>query len=387
LNGGPPKTLLSLAGQDLHDFVWLPDGRMLYAIGESGHNANTCNYWAFRPDSHTSDPTEKPARVSNWAGTCVDFTSVTADGKRIAFLQWDGQTSVHVADLDPEALHLSNARRLTLARNWNVPSGWTADSGAVVFSSEREDHSEIFKQVPDVDAATLIVSERNSILGARVSPDGRSILYLIPPQKWEALAPVRVMRSPTQGGASQFVFEAKWSPQLLTSLAFYGALSCPRVPAKMCVIAEQSQTLDHLIFTAFDPLTGRGRELAQFEIDPTGNYVWDLSPDGNFIAILKTSEAKISLLSIVGLPRKELPVKGWESLDAVNWTSNGKGFLVSSRNQNASVLLHVDLLGNSHVLWKQEGGLFTFGTPSPDGRHLAMLGWTLNNNMWMMENF
>jgi hypothetical protein len=50
--------------------------------------------------------------------------------------------------------------------------------------------------------------------------------------------------------------------------------------------------------------------------------------------------------------------------------------------------MHVDLLGNSHVLWKQEGGLFTFATPSPDGRHLAMLGWTLqNNNIWMMENF
>src|SRR5271165_6383742 len=34
--------------------------------------------------------------------------------------------------------------------------------------------------------------------------------------------------------------------------------------------------------------------------------------------------------------------------------------------------------GNSHLLWKKDGGIGTFGIPSPDGRHLAMLGWTLN---------
>ena len=387
VNGGPPKTVLSIEGQSLNDFLWLPDGRMLYASEESGHNANTCNYWVFRPDSRTGEPIEKPARVTNWAGMCVDSTSVTADGKRIAFLGWDGQTSVHVADLDPEPIHLSNPRRLTLTETWNVPSGWTADNRAVVFLSESEGHAGIFKQASDADAPTPIVSGREQILGARVSPDGKSILYVIPPDKREALAPAKVMRSPMEGGPSQFVFTARWSPQLVINSALYGALSCASVQTTICVIAEQSQTLGHLIFTAFDPLKGRGRELAQFEIDPTGNYVWDLSPDGQCIAILKTADAKISLLSLIGLPRKELAVKGWESLDAVNWTSNGRGFLVSSRIQNASVLLDVDLLGNSHLLWKQEGGLFTFATPSRDGRHLAMLGWTLNNNVWMMENF
>jgi hypothetical protein len=92
-------------------------------------------------------------------------------------------------------------------------------------------------------------------------------------------------------------------------------------------------------------------------------------------------------LSLMGMPRRNLLVKGWENLDAVNWENNCKGLLVSSRVQNASVLMRVDLLGNSHVLWKQEGGLFTFATPSPNGRHLAMLGWSMNSNIWMMENF
>ena len=387
LNGGSSKTVLSVAGQDIHDFLWLPDGRILYAISESGHNANTCNYWGFRPDPRTGEPMEKPTRVTNWAGACVASASVTADGKRLAFLQWDGQTSVHVADLDPQAMHLSNPRRLTLTENWNVPSGWTADSKAVVFSSYREGHSGIFRQSYDADAATPVVTGREPIAEARVSPDGKSILYVNPPENGQALAPAKVMRSPMEGGPSEFVFAARWSPQLLTNSEFYKALSCAKDRGTICVVAEQGPTLDHLIFTAFDPIQGRGRELAQFEIDPTGNYFWDLSPDGNNIAILKASEAKISVLSLIGLPRKAISAKDWESLDAVSWTSNGKGLLVSSRTQNASVLLHVDLLGNANVLWKQEGGLLTFGTPSPDGRHLAMLGWNLNSNMWMMENF
>jgi serine/threonine protein kinase len=387
LNGGPPTTVLPLEVPDLHDLLWLPDGRILYAIGESGHNANTCNYWVFRPDPRTGKLAEKPTRVSNWAGMCIDSTSVTADGKRLAFLQWGGQKSVHVADIDAEATHLSNTRRLTLSETWNVPSGWTADSRAVVFGSDREGQSGVFSQSIDGDVATPLVTGPERIVGARVSPDSKAVLYVIPPEKEEALAPVKVMRSPMDRGPSQFIFSAKWSPQLVTNLDLYGALSCANVPATKCVVAEQSQTLDHLIFTGFDPVQGRGRELAQFEIDPTGSYFWDLSPDGNSIAILKASEAKISVLSLVGLPRKVIPVKDWESLDAVSWTSNGKGLLVSSRTQNASVLLHVNLLGNANVLWKQEGGLLTFGTPSPDGRHLAMLGWSLTSNMWLMENF
>ena len=386
LNGGPPKTMLS-AGQDILDFLWLPDGRILYATSESGHNAKPCNYWEFRPDPHTGELKERPRQVTNWAGACIGSGSVTADGKRLAFLQWDGQTSVHVADLDPQAMHLSNPRRLTLTEDWSVPSGWTADSRAVVFWSYREGNSGIFRQSFDADAATPLVAEREPIVEARVSPDGKSILYVVPPENGQALAPAKVMRSPMEGGPSQFVFAAKWSPQLITNSEFYKALSCAKDPATVCVVAEQNQTLDHLIFTTFDSVQGRGRELAQFEIDPAGNYVWDLSPDGNSIAILKASEAKITVLSLIGLPRKVISVKGWKSIDAVIWTTNGKGLLVSSRTQNASVLLHVDLLGNTNVLWKQEGGLLTFATPSPDGRHLAMLGWNLNSNIWMMENF
>jgi len=39
------------------------------------------------------------------------------------------------------------------------------------------------------------------------------------------------------------------------------------------------------------------------------------------------------------------------------------------------------------VLWKYAGGVGTFALPSPDGRHLAMMGWTNNSNIGCWRTF
>jgi hypothetical protein len=31
-------------------------------------------------------------------------------------------------------------------------------------------------------------------------------------------------------------------------------------------------------------------------------------------------------------------------------------------------------------------GMRTYGIPSPDGQHLAFLGWTVNRNAWVVDN-
>jgi Tol biopolymer transport system component len=118
-----------------------------------------------------------------------------------------------------------------------------------------------------------------------------------------------------------------------------------------------------------------------------GNYEWSLSPDGSRIAVLNNQEGRIHILFLERGTQREFKIKGVDGLDTLTWAANGKSLFVSSRTQYDSVLLHVDLQGNAQVLWRKEGGLATFGIPSPDGRHLAMLGWTLNSNIWMMENF
>jgi hypothetical protein len=75
----------------------------------------------------------------------------------------------------------------------------------------------------------------------------------------------------------------------------------------------------------------------------------------------------------------------------VDWAADDKGLFVSSPMKGFSVLLYSDLQGKANVLWQQagehEGGLDIYAIPSPNGRHMAMFGWTLNSNMWMVENF
>jgi dipeptidyl aminopeptidase/acylaminoacyl peptidase len=64
-----------------------------------------------------------------------------------------------------------------------------------------------------------------------------------------------------------------------------------------------------------------------------------------------------------------------------------KGLFVSAPTRRGSVLLHLDLQGRTNVLWEQPVDNVTYARPSPDGRHIAMIGWTLHSNVWMMENF
>ena len=86
----------------------------------------------------------------------------------------------------------------------------------------------------------------------------------------------------------------------------------------------------------------------------------------------------------------------------MNWMSDGKGLFASSATPQGSVLLRIDLQGNSQVVWQHKGSIAPWGgntdlgmggpsapsiVPSPDGRHVAIYTWSLSASMWMMENF
>jgi hypothetical protein len=175
----------------------------------------------------------------------------------------------------------------------------------------------------------------------------------------------------------------------------------PVSPATLCAIAERTPDHKHLIFTAFDPVLGRGRELTRFDTNPTpdAEYAWDLSHDGTRIAILKRSEATIYFLSLSGQASRQIVVKGWSGLQSVDWAADGSGLFVSSVREGGSALLRLNLNGNGQLLWAFKGtvepGITAFvggpmapwAVPSPDGRHLAICGWSLNANIWLMENF
>jgi hypothetical protein len=132
---------------------------------------------------------------------------------------------------------------------------------------------------------------------------------------------------------------------------------------------------------------------------PDADYDWDLAPDGTRIAILKRSEAIVDILSLVGQPPGRITVKNWSSLQGVSWDAEGRGLFVSAATKDGTLLAHADSKGDAHMLWKTQGtiqppsdlfhgGILTpWAVPSPDGRHLALCGWTANDNVWLLENF
>jgi hypothetical protein len=137
--------------------------------------------------------------------------------------------------------------------------------------------------------------------------------------------------------------------------------------------------------TAFNPLIGRGQQLGRIDADPKKGFTFDLSPDGTRLAY-STSPGLIHILSLRGQPPQEFRVKGFSHLGDIEW-ADATALFISHTVQGGAELLRVDMEGNARVLWQQHGGSSTYGRPSPDGRHLALVGWSYDSNLWVMENF
>jgi eukaryotic-like serine/threonine-protein kinase len=372
----------------LHDFYWLPDGRVVYSIGEARATASdNCDLWEVRVNAATGAPVEPPRRLTNLAEFNVDHLSATSDGKRLAFQKWSVHFNVDIGELQDGNTRLTSPQKLTLSEAFNFPTAWTADSKSVIFHSNRNGHWGIYKQELNRDSAeTLLTSD--AYLVARISPDGKWILYFsessedINSPDSGTLVLLRLMRTPVTGGPSELVLTAR----------LFGTPSCARSPATLCAFAEQAPDRKELVFTAFDPVRGKGQELSRLPTDPNADYSWSVSPDGRRIGVIKTGGNHAYVLSMDGSPVRDLTVAGWSGLSSFDWSVDGKGFFTSSITGLGSTLLFVDLNGKPYDLWQQKSsfttwGFQTWGVPSPDGRHLAVLGQDFNSNMWMIENF
>jgi eukaryotic-like serine/threonine-protein kinase len=400
LHGGAPVTMYSetAAGEavaGLKDYLWLADGRMILILNETntgGLSSLTTkrNIWMMRVDSRTGKRQQGLTRLTDWpSGASLEDVSATDDG-RIVFRKAIGQSAVYVADLEAGGRHIHPARRLTLEEGWNHPSAWTADNQAVILESNRSSHFGIYRQVPGQDTAEAIVTGSENAWAPVVTPDGHWILYLAYPAARGSDTPVQLMRVPTNGGP----------PQIISTAVMYGTLRCAAGTPGLCAIAVPAPGRKRIVFTAFDPVAGNGAELTAMDIDPKADYLWDLSPDGRRIAIVKmiglysgdethASEGPIHILPLDGRQRFELVAKGrknqWQSLD---WAADGNGLYVSADAPGGSVLLYLDLKGYANEVWKNPSAdRGTRGIPSRDGRRLALLGRNQNSNVWMIQNF
>jgi hypothetical protein len=283
---------------------------------------------------------------------------------------------VYVANFDPSGKVILSSREFTPEIGGN-PMDWTPDSKSVIFFASRNDESAIYKQSLDKDTPDLIVSAHGGFNGARISPDGKWIVWFIDSDS-QTEKRFQLMRAPIQGGTPELLFDARPGSQIL----------CAKSEAGVCAVVERSADGQKKTVTAFDPAKGRGAELFQYDVDPKMRWAaCDLSPDGTRIAAVIGVDQPIQIFSLQGNLLQLVPTRELSDRQIMFWAADGKGLFVTNGIRGGLGLFHVDMQGHTTFLWKNNGGYYPWALQSPDGRHLAIQGSILNANMWMMENF
>ncbi|MGH9774994.1 MAG: protein kinase domain-containing protein [Candidatus Acidiferrales bacterium] len=382
LRGGSQSTSIPPSmTQDWGLLVWLPDGRLIVSVREVQPIGDVCNFWTVRLDQRTGKPIEEPRRLTNSAQFCMDFPTVTKDGKRLAFVQSATNATVYMGDLEEGGTRLRNSRHFTLSETSDYVYDWTNNSDAFIFGSNREGYTRIYKQSPGSDAPDFLVSAVGSILYARVSPDSKWIVGLLWPKRGVPDQLPQLVRVPMSGG----------SPEVISQGHPLDYVFCSRPPSTLCAVAALAEDRRQVIVTAFDPVAGLGSELVRFDVD-AGQQYWscDLSPDGTRLAAVSREEGPIRIFSLRGQSEQLIPVRNLDRIRSIDWAADGKALFVSSEKTGGRELWHVDLQGKVALLWTSEGGgnlNVNVSRPSPDGRHLAMQAAISSSNMWLMENF
>jgi eukaryotic-like serine/threonine-protein kinase len=372
--GGVPATLFAAPG--LRSFCWPDDSRIVYSAEEPPPRTDM-NLWEISLDRSSSKVSGQPRRITNWAGVSLLDLSVSADSKRLVFVNSGLQRELYVAE-NPEKRKLETPRRLTLEGRNDLPSAWTLDGQSLFFYSDRNGNWDIFKQRLEQRTAEDFIVGPGEQTQPRLTPDGSSVLY------WDykdpiggALESMRLIRVPISGGAPEQVLES--SPN--------AEIRCARTHSR-CILGERDRIKNELVFTDIDPVRGKAVQLLSLGVDPAASPEWDLSPDGMTVAIVNLDDAKdrIRLVQLDSKAARSISLGHAKTLSGISWSADGKSWFVTSSSVRGASILNVQSNGASSELWATPN---IVGTPltSPDDKNLAFTVSTRNSNAWLIENF
>jgi len=352
---------------------WLPDGRLMYALGNQQTSTRQDSSLWMISLSQSGKTSGTPQHVTQGHGSITQFTAST-DGKVLVFLRENWMPSIYIGTQAGDGAQLLATRRLTLDENVNIPHSWTPDSKAVLFDSYRSGRPEIFKQAIDQPLAESMMNGADKLTQPRVTPDGSEILYISTPKTADPETPSSIFAIPITGGTPRLV---------LKDVAILN-VQCARLPSTLCMYSiSKGDTWETF---RFDARSGKRVDPAQIDADCN----WGLSPDGlqRAIIVCRPNEGKIQLRSTSTGETRDLLVKGWHELMGVEWSADGRSLLVTWQNHASdSALLRVTLDGKVTVLLQSSNSEIWNAIPSPDGRLLAITEAGGTKNVWQIENF
>ncbi len=388
LDGGPPSIVISdsqLQNDDGPGLVWLRDGHLIFfsfegplhsdAFGGRWHNGE--NLWTIMTDPLTGKPSGNANKITNWDELFPYSVTASSDGNRLAVVKTHIRDDVYIGESEDGGRRLASPKRLTVSESIDNPTGWMSDGKTILFSSNRTGRTQIFRQRIEQDTAELLISEPDDQGGAELSPDGRWILYWST-ARGEDSRP-RLMRFPSWGGSPEQVLEAR--------IGDAAAFDCPVRPTSSCVFSHRE--LGQLIFYAFDPIRGRGKELGRTEFGPSTYVNWRVSPEGSRIAFtsLDHLRGQVHIIDFLNSTERTLSLPDSWSIWYLSWTADGNA-LFASGFSGEFFMARIEVNGKSHVLLNGGRSRGLFGLyPSADGHYLAFSERIWDSNAWLLENF
>jgi DNA-binding winged helix-turn-helix (wHTH) protein len=350
---------------------WLPNGLLVYGIGDE-ENQQRAGLWTISPQQAGKSAGSSKSITPRGIGWINQLTG-SADGKILTFTRENSVVSAYIGALAPDGTHLLSNKRMTFDENKNEPFAWTPDSKAILFNSNRNGTSEIFRQATDEPLAENMMASAEQLQQPRVTPDGSEILFISTPKSATPDTPSSIVAIPISGGP----------PRVVLRDANIWNIQCASPPSALCLYSVSKGDTSETF--RFDVKTGKTSGPPQ--VDPWCN--WSLSPDGSQRAIVSClkRDGVIRLRSVTTGETQELAIKGWDPLDSIVWSANGKILFATWQHQSETALLRVALDGTVSVLLRSSNPQIVGAVPSPDGRSLAIAEQSTACNVWQIENF
>jgi Tol biopolymer transport system component len=258
---------------------------------------------------------------------------------------------------------MASPKRLTFDDRDDMPMAWLPGDRAVLFTSDRNGTTDIFRQELGQHAPEVLVGTTDEESDPRVTPDGAWIIFAAHSGESPDVALKRV---PIDGGVAE---------EILRTPHFTHHRCGDRA---RCILEERGGR--GTIVSELDPMSGRGRELFR---KPSGTGAPAVSPDGERIAFVAGTTIRVVRLD--GTTEREIAVQAVSELGSLDWTADGRGFFTTEVTLQKSRLLRVSENGNTEVLWSPPETQVAWGVPSRDGRRLALRAVTVDRNVWLLE--
>jgi DNA-binding winged helix-turn-helix (wHTH) protein/Tol biopolymer transport system component len=364
--------------------AWIRSDSMIYTLVEDEPGGNDANLWEVQLDSRGSKARSNAIRLTSGRGLIPEL-SQTKDAK-LALRRVDPQLDVYIAEFDNARKSISPPTRLTREDWMDETFSWTPDSKAILLLSDRDGRQHIFKQALDQAQPELLIGGDHDYGIPNYDPKGRDLLYLQMPKRDDVSQDVQIRRVPLAGGLSQLVLQA---PGIWYHV-------CARHPSTLCVYS--SGFYDQLRFFSFNSMTGKGAEIPSARMQDSESPNWNLSPDGRYLAFTRVKlgeDAAIRIISMSDDSEKAIPLTGWPVLSSIDWAADGKSFVLSACLEHTSpwgapetcTMLNVDMSGKTTSLIEDRDVHYLAAIPSPDGKHLALIGDSASNcNVWLVKN-